>query len=309
MTGFIDQLCLRHDQGTLECNLTEGRQGTLMRESVVQAAPLFVAATIREVTGRGSENLTLLGLASAVKREWIEEAFPEQVTAKIEHLYDRTHKRVAAVRLVRFRDLVIHHEHQREVDPKASGQCLAEAYRTGYFELPLFNHELKQLISRVNLVVAVMPELEFPPFNEAAITACLARAFEGLTLAKEAQATHLREVFVQALAKEQLGWLDELAPTSIPWPDGRKVKLLYPEQAHDEDGQPNSPELQVKLHECFVLKAHPHICEGRLPVKLWLCAPEGKRLEATTNWTAFRVNSYPKLKPALQKKHPGMPWP
>ena len=309
MTGFIDQLCRRHDQGTLECDLTEGRQGTLMRESVVQSAPLFVAATIREVAGRGAENLTLLGLASAVKREWIEEAFPEQVTAKIEHLYDRTHKRVASVKLVRFRDLVIHHEHQREVDPKASGRCLAEANRKGYFELPLFNHELKQLIGRVNVVVAAMPELEFPPFDEAAITSCLARAFEGLALAKKAQATPLREAFVQALAKEQLGWLDELAPTSILWPDGRKLKLLYPEQAQDEDGQPNSPELQVKLHDCFALKTHPHLCEGRLPVKLWLCAPDGKRLEATFNWPAFRTNRYPKLKPALQKKHPGVPWP
>jgi ATP-dependent helicase HrpB len=309
MAGFIDQLCLRHDQGTLECDLTEGRHGTLMRESVVQSAPLFVAATIREVTGRGSENLTLLGLASAVKREWIEETFPEQVTANIEHLYDRTHKRVAAVKLVRFRDLVIHHEHQREVEPKASGRCLAEAYRKGYFELPLFNHELKQLISRVNLVVAAMPELEFPPFDEAAVTGCLARAFEGLTLAKEAQATPLRDAFSQSLAPEQLGWLDELAPTSMPWPDGRKLKLQYPEQPLDEAGQPNSPELQVKLHECFPLKAHPHICEGHVPVKLWLCAPDGKRLEATFNWTAFRTNSYPKLRSALQKKHPGVPWP
>jgi ATP-dependent helicase HrpB len=309
MAGFIDQLCLRHDQGTLECDLTEGRRGTLMRESVVQNAPLFVAAIIREVTGRGSENLTLLGLASAVKREWIEETFPEQTTAKVEHLYDRTHKRVAAVKLVRFRDLIIHHEHQRDVDPKASGRCLAEAYRKGYFELPLFNHELKQFISRVNLVVAAMPGLEFPPFDEAAITGCLARAFDGLTLAKEAQATPLRDAFLQALAKEQLGWLDELAPTSILWPDGRKLKLQYPEQARDEEGQPNSPELQVKLHECFMLKDHPHICEGHLPVKLWLCAPDGKRLEATFNWAAFRVNSYPKLKPALQKKHAGVPWP
>jgi ATP-dependent helicase HrpB len=309
MTGFIDQLCLRHDQGTLECDLTEGRHGTLMRESVVQSAPLFVAATIREVTGRGSEYLTLLGLASAVKREWIEETFPEQTTAKVEHLYDRTHKRVAAVKLIRFRDLVIHHEHQREVDPKASGQCLAEASRKGYFELPLFNHELKQFISRVNLVVAAMPTMEFPPFDDAAIAGCLARAFEGLTLAKEAQATPLRDAFLQALAKEQLGWLDELAPASIPWPDGRKVKLQYPEHARDKEGQPTSPELQVKLHECFALKAHPHICEGHLPVKLWLCAPDGKRLEATTNWAAFRANSYPKLKSALQKKHPGVPWP
>jgi ATP-dependent helicase HrpB len=309
MTGFIDQLCRRHDQGTLECDLTEARQGTLMRESVVQNTPLFVAATIREVTGRGSENLTLLGLASAVKREWIEEAFPEQVTVKFEHLYDRTHKRVAAVKLVRFRDLVIHHEHQREVDPKASGRCLAEAYRKSNFELPLFNHELKQLVGRVNLVVAAMPELDFPPFDEAAITTCLARAFEALTLAKEAQATPLRDVFAQALAKEQLGWLDELAPTSLPWPDGRKLKLLYPDQARDEDGQPNSPELQVKLHECFALKSHPHICEGRVPLKIWLCSPDGKRLEATFSWPTFRTNSYPKLKPALLKKHPGVPWP
>ena len=309
MTGFIDQLCLRHDQGTLECDLTEGRRGTLMRESVVQSATMFVAATIREVTGRGSENLTLLGLASAVKREWIEETFPEQTTAKVEHLYDRTHKRVAAVKLVRFRDLIIHHEHQREVAPKASGRCLAEAQRKGYFELPLFNHEVKQFISRVNLVVAAMPELEFPPFDETAITGCLAHAFEGLTLAKEAQATPLRDAFLQSLAREQLGWLDELAPTSILWLDGRKVKLQYPEQPRDEDGQPNAPELQVKLHECFALKEHPHICEGRLPVKLWLCAPDGKRLEATFNWAAFRTNSYPKIRAALLKKHPGVPWP
>jgi ATP-dependent helicase HrpB len=308
MTGFIDQLCLRHDQGTLECDLTEGRRGTLMRESVVQSAPLFVAATIREVTGRGSENLTLLGLASAVKREWVQETFPEQVTSKVEHLYDRTHKRVAAVRVVRFRDLVIHHEHQREVDPQASGRCLAEAYRKGYFELPLFNHELKQFVARANLVVVVMPELEFPAFDEPAIIACLARAFEGLTLAKEAQATPLRDAFVQRLAKGQLSWLDELAPLSLLWPDGRKLKLLYPEQVRDEDGQPNSPELQVKLHECFALKQHPHICEGRLPIKLWLCAPDGKRLESTFNWPAFKANSYPKLRLTLLKKYPGVAW-
>ena len=308
MVGFIDQLCIRRDLGTLECDLTEGRQGTLMRESVVQNAPLFVTASIREVTGRGSENLTLLGLASAVKREWVVETFPGQISAPIEHLYDRTHKRVAAVKLVRFQDLVIHHEHQREINPEASGQTLAEAYRKGWFELPLFNHEIKQLIARVNLVVAVMPELEFPPFDEDAIQKYLAQAFQGLTLAKEAQAADLRESFSHHLQAEQRQWLDELAPTAIPWTDGKKLKLLYPLQTRDEDDQPNSPEAQVKLQECFPLKEHPHICEGRLPVKLWLTGPDGKRLEATFNWPAFKANSYPKLKATLQKKYPGTPW-
>jgi ATP-dependent helicase HrpB len=170
------------------------------------------------------------------------------------------------------------------------------------------NHEVKQFIARVNLVAAVMPELEFPPLNEVAITNRLAHVFEGLTLAKEAQAKPLRDAFLRHLAKEQVAWLDELAPLSIPWLNDKKVKLLYPEETRDDDGEPNSPELQVKLHEIFELKEHPHICEGRLPIKLWLCSPDGKRLESTFNWPAFRTNGYPKIKSALQKKYPSVLW-
>jgi len=307
MAGFIDQLCIRRDQGTLECDMTDNRSGTVMRESVVQAARLFVAASIREIESR-SGRLTLLGLATAVKREWIEETFSHQVTARVEHLFDRTHKRVAAVRLIRFRDLVIDHTHQRDVDPVASAVCLADAYAKKYFELPLLNHEIKQFMARVNLVNAAMPELDFPPFDAQAIKDRLTEAFNGLTLVKETQATPLKDAFQKHLASGQVAWLDELAPLSVVWPDGRKMKLLYPEDSRDEDGEPQSPELQVKLHECFQLKEHPHICEGKLPVKLWLCAPDGKRLEATFNWPAFKSLSYPKLKSTLSKKYPGVGW-
>jgi ATP-dependent helicase HrpB len=305
--GFIDQLCRRRDQGTLDCDVAGGRTGTLARESVVQNAPLFVAASIREVTGRAG-NLTLLGLATAVKREWIQEMFSDQISVKIEHLFDRTHKRVSAVKLERFHDLLIHFEHQREVDPAASGRCLAEAYAAHHFELPLFNHQLKQTIARINLVCAVMPELDLSAANPQFVTGFLARAFASLTLAKEAQATPLRDSFIEYYGKDRLEWLDELAPLTVAWPDGRQLKLLYPEETRDDDGQPNSPELQMKLHECFVLKEHPRVCEGKLPVKLWLATPDGKRIDSTTNWPAFRANTYPKLKPALQKKYPTFLW-
>jgi ATP-dependent helicase HrpB len=307
MAGFIDQLCKRRDQGTLDCDLTEGRSGTLVRESVVQNSPLFVASSIREVAGR-TGILTLLSLATAVKREWIEEMFPGQLSRRVEHLFDRTHKRVSAVELVRFYDLVIHFEHHHDVDPVASGRCLAEAYAKQYFELPLFNHEIKQLMARINVVCAVMPELEVPPADSAFVLDFLARAFAGLTLVKEAQATPLRDLFLEQIGKERLEWINELAPQSVVWPDGRKLKLLYPDQPRDEDGQPNSPDLQMKLHECFALKEHPHICEGRLPVKFWLCTPDGKRIDSTFNWPAFKANSYPKLKNALQQKFPSFVW-
>jgi ATP-dependent helicase HrpB len=204
--------------------------------------------------------------------------------------------------------LVIYHEHQREVDPVASGRCLAGAAAKPYFELPLFAHELKQTIARINLAAAVMPELELPPADKLFITAFLARAFAGLTLAKEAQATPLRDLFREFYGKERLEWLEELAPQTIAWPDGRKLKLLYAVEPRDDDGEPNAPEAQIKLHECFGLKEHPHICEGKVPVKLWLCTPDGKRIDSTFNWLSFKANAYPKLKPALQKKFPGFLW-
>jgi ATP-dependent helicase HrpB len=306
--GFIDQLCKRRDQGTLDCDLTEGRSGTLVRESVVQNSPLFVASSIREVSGR-TGNLTLLGLATGVKREWIEEIFPGQITRRIEHLFDRTHKRVSAVELIRFHDLVIHFEHQRKMDPVASGRCLAEAYSKHYFELPLLNHEIKQTMARINVIAAAMPELEFPPADTAFILSFLTRAFAGLTLVKEAQATPLRDAFLEQIGKERLEWINELAPQTIPWTDGKNLKLLYPDQPRDEDGEPNSPELQVKLHETFALKTHPYICEGKMPVKLWLCTPDGKRIESTFNWPAFKANTYPKLKSGLKQKYPSITWP
>ena len=66
--------------------------------------------------------------------------------------------------------------------------------------------------------------------------AASARAFAGLTLAKEAQATPLHDAFRAHLPREQLAWIDEMAPLAVPWPDGRKLKLLYPESAGEKDG-------------------------------------------------------------------------
>ncbi|MGZ8900082.1 MAG: ATP-dependent helicase HrpB [Limisphaerales bacterium] len=304
LTGFVDQFCVRKDQGTLDCLLTGGRAGTLMRESVVQKSPHLVVGTIREVSGKGG-HLTLLGLATAVKLEWLRESFPRQFSELVEHNYDRTHKRVAAIRYLRFRDLIVAQEHQKEIDPLASGTALAEAHLAGLFELPQFSHDLKQFIARVNLVARAAPELEFPVFDRPALQRSLARAFHGISLAKDAQAAPLKSALHRHLASEQIGWLDELAPAGITL-NAKPLKLQYLDNSPSEPLK--VPEVQLKLHECFSLSSHPTLCEGKVPVRIWLCSPDGKRLQSTTNWPDFRAKEYPKLKPTLQKKFPGFTW-
>ncbi|MEY4691913.1 MAG: hypothetical protein RIT19_2238 [Verrucomicrobiota bacterium] len=308
--GFIDQVCVRKDSGSLDCLLTEGRTGSLMRESVVQQAELMVVGSIREVSGRTGGVLTLLGLATAVKTEWLRELYPQHFNTSVEHVFDRLHKRVSPVRRIRFLDLVVATEHQRESDPEQSGRCLAEAFARGGFELPQLDHELKQFIARVNLIARALPHLEFPAFDGAALVAALDRAFRGLTLVKQAQSAPLKEAFRAHLAPEQIAWLDELMPVHLPWTEGRRLKLTYVEPDPDaEADEIPGPEAQVKLTECFQLKTHPTVGEDAIPVRLALQTPDGKRLEVVSDFPRWREVSYPKQRSQLRAKHPGFVWP
>lgn len=306
--GFMDQLAVRRDSGTLECRLTGGRTATLARESVVDS-PLLVAAAVREVDGRGGRT-PLLTLATAVRPEWIQELYPQHLNERQVCEVDRLHKRVASLRETRFLDLVIHREHTRDPDPEASGRALADAFAAGWFDLPTLDHPLRQFVARVNLLARIVPELEIPPFDGAAIRRALTRAFHGLTLIKEAQATPLREAFAAHLDAAGRGLLDELLPVAIPGPGGKPLKLQYPESAGDDDGpEVPGPEATLKLSEAFVLKEHPTLAEGRLPVRLVLQAPDQKRVAVTTDFPAWRRTQYPPLRTALRTRHPGFLWP
>lgn len=305
--GFVDQLAQRKDAGTLDCLLAGGRTGTLVRESVV-TAPLFVAAGIREVESRGSR-LTLLTVATEVRREWLEELYPQHFEAVVEHVFERQQKAVAAIRRTRFLGLILGQEYQRTVDPVASATVLADALAKGAFELPQLDHALKQFIARVNLLAHAEPDLEFPAFDAPALRAALIRAFHGLTLGKDAQAANLRPAFHAHLQPAQVEWLNELAPLQVPGPGDRPLKLQYPETAGKTDPKELAPEASVKLNDAFTLRDHPRILEGRVPVRLWLLAPDQKRLASTIDFADWKARGYPALRSQIKAKYPGFAWP
>lgn len=307
VAGFIDQLCVRKDSGTLDCLLTEGRTGTLVRESVVQKAKLLVAASVREVSSRGGL-LTLLSQCTAVKLEWLREMFPQHFSARLEHLYDRTHKRVAAIDVIRFLDLVVDQQHRRDVDPVASGQSLADACMRGWLDLPNLDHAVQQWIGRVECLRVAVPELELPSLRTDGKQRALETAFRGLTLGREAQSVTLLPAFRAVLSKEQQAFVEELAPPHIPGSDGKNWKLTYAEDRDAPDAPP-VPEVQVRLLDCLPLTEHPRIAEGRVAIRLWLQDPTGKRLASTRDWPAWRKLEYPKLRTNLKSKHPGFLWP
>lgn len=305
--GFIDQLAQRKDAGSLDCRLVDGRTGTLVRESMVES-PLLVAGTLREVDGRHGRT-TLLGLATAVRPEWLSELYPQHLSERLVCEVDRLHKRVAAVRERRFLDLVIGREHEREVDPEAAGRALADAFAAGWFELPNFDHRLRQWVARVDLLARIVPELDIPRWDGRTLRSALSRAFRGLTLIKDAQSVDLFPAFSAQLDAAQLGFLDELLPATCPTPGGARGRLVYAEPNPEEPERIAPPELQVKLTECFSWKEHPRLAENRLAVNLILLAPDQKRVGTTTDFPGWRQKVYPTLRTQLRTKFASFPWP
>ena len=308
LTAFGDQLCVRRDSGTLICSLTEGRCGTLVRESVVQKSPLLVVGEIRQVSARGNRAQTLLNLAAAVELDWVRDLFPDELTTRQECEFDPGPRRVEAFEITRFRDLELGRSRAKEADPQAAGQALAKACLREWFAPKSFDHSIRQLILRLNWLCAARPDLEFPPLDEAAILNCLATAFAGMTLAKQAVAADVKPAFRKHMPREQWEWLDELTPQTIAWPNDKPKRLEYPEQPTDKHGNPLPVELHVKLHECFRLAEHPRICEGGHIVRFKLLTPKNKKIDYCDDWPTFKQRDYPRIRKDLLAKFPGVGW-
>ena len=308
LAAFADQLCVRRDSGTLVCSLTGGRSGTLVRESVVQKSPLLVVGEIRQVSARGNRAQTLLSLAAAVELDWVRELFPDELTTRPECEFDPGPRRIETFEITRFRDLELGRSRAKEADPQAAGQALARACLSDWFTPKSFDHSIRQLIRRLNWLGAARPDLEFPPLDETAILNCLATAFAGMTLAKQAVAADVKPAFRAHMPGEQWEWLDELAPQTIAWPNDKPKRLEYPDTPTDKHGNPLPVELHVKLHECFRLAEHPRICESGHIVRFKLLTPKNKKIDFCDDWPAFKQRDYPRIRKDLLAKFPGVGW-
>lgn len=205
LAGFIDQLAVRRSSGTDEFDLAGGRHGTLMDESAVRRALLIVVSEMREITTRSGSRLNLIGLASAVRPEWVRELNPPGLSERIEYVYERLNRRVVAGRVLRYQDLVIGGSplDPAEFDLDAAAQTLAREFSDQLGKVPGWTHELKQWLLRLQMAGSLMPELGLPAVDRALIERGLAAAWRGALTFKEAAQRPLLPAFEALLTPEQ----------------------------------------------------------------------------------------------------------
>lgn len=301
LAGFSDQLAKRLDTGTLRCELVHNRRGMLARESVIQRAPLLVAAEISEIGGRGGEVNTLLSLATAVEEAWLKEIFPADYREARTVIYDPEAKRVITRRERRFRDLVLESKVSGDEAPlNEAAALLTKEVVAGRLKLESWDETVEQWITRVNRMAEWFPELEVNPITEADRATLIEQICYGELGYKDIRDKPVMPVLRDWLTAEQLAVLDEYLPERLTMANGRKARLTYAKEG--------PPIFSARIQELYGIDGKFTIGHGRVPVKFEVLAPNQRPIQVTDDLSAFWRDMYPKVKAELSRRYPRHEW-
>jgi ATP-dependent helicase HrpB len=272
----------------------------LAKESVVRDHPLLVASEIREVGGRPGEVNTIVSLATAIERSWLEEFFPADVQSELKVAFDSSSRRVVAADVLRFRDLELD---AKRIDPPpadAAARLLAEEVISARLSLPAWDHHVEQWILRLNLLAGWCPELQLPPIRDEDRRHIIEQVCLGASSYKELKDRDVKPAVTSWLSATQRDVLAKHAPERITLSNGRTPRVTY------EAASP--PYISLRIQELFGVTQIPKVGMGRILVSVHILAPSMRPVQVTHDLANFWREHYPRIKSELQRKYPKHEW-
>jgi ATP-dependent helicase HrpB len=300
LAAFSDRLAVRFGGATLACRVVDGRRGRLDDASVVRDAPAFVATEATEVEGR--EMVVHLRRATAVEPPWLREMFPDDFSEHDGAAWDDTRRRVVRRRELRFRDLVLESDDRdRDVDPDASAELLAEHVVADGLVLKRWDTAADQWVARLACLSEWMPELELPGWCDDDRRAVIAELCRGALAYREVKDRPVMPVLRDWLSAPQRSALDAFAPERLTLANGSSAKLRY---------QPGAePVLGLRVQQLFGVTESPAVADGRVAVKIEVLAPNQRPWQITSDMRSFWTRGYPQMKKELAGRYPKHAWP
>ena len=134
--------------------------------------------------------------------------------------------------------------------------------------------------------------------------ALLARLDEWLDLTRVRRRADLARLKVAPALRHLVPWseagrLDELAPTHVTTPDGRRVRVDYTE--------PAAPVVALRVQQAFGWERAPVL--AGVPVVVHLLSPAGRPVAVTADLASFWDSGYPQVRAELRGRYPKHAWP
>jgi len=306
LLGYPDRVVRRRSPTSSRGLMVGGRGVILAEESIVRDSELYLAIEVDAgadpAPGRpGTGADALVRVASAVRREWIEDAFPDRIEERTSTAYDNSADRVRATAAVHYRDLPLEEPRDRRPDPEEAARLLAAAARPRALELFLAHETAAPFLRRALWLKEWMPELDLPALDAGDLGTIIPDACAGKVSLAEVRRSDLEGLLRGRLDRVQLAAIERHAPETWTVPAGRAVRLEY------EPGKP--PVLAARLQELFGLAETPSIAGGRVRLLLHILGPNNRPVQVTQDLRSFWNTTYARVRKDLRARYPKHAWP
>lgn len=300
LAAFGDNVAIRRDRGTLSCDIVHGRRGILEKDSAAADSLLFVAAEIGEIEHSGGELRVRLSLATPLEKAWLGDVHPDHLHEQVRYEYDAVQRRVTVKTETLFRDLAIESS-SRDAKPSAEASaCLAKEAASGSIELPEWNEAVTDWISRVNWLARNFPDYGISPIGDTEHELLLSQLCEGAVTAREVRTRSVLPAIKSWLSSPQHSLLESMAPERLMLPGGRKARIRYPENG--------DPIVSARIQDFYGVEGTLTLGKGQSSLIIEILGPNNRPLQTTSDLRTFWKETYPKLKPELQRKYPRHEW-
>jgi len=167
---------------------------------------------------------------------------------------------------------------------------------------PFENDEpLKIYHSRAALLDRYKIPHNCPVFTGEMLELFFAYICEGIGSLKELLAKPLDEYIYNQLTESDKAELAAYAPTEMKLRNGKRLKIHYREG--------KEPWAEIFIQDCYGLREHPCIVQGKQPVILHLLGPNRRVAQVTDDLAGFWQGSYSEVRRELSRRYPKHYWP
>jgi ATP-dependent helicase HrpB len=283
LTAFPDRLAKR--QRDRELTLAGGGSAVLAEES---HAKFLLAVDIEDRKEKGAP---IVRMAHPIEPEWLIDVFPDRIEERNGVEWNRTAERVEAVSSMAYDGIVIEETRGAMPDPDLATAMLAAKAREADIGRFANREALEQFLARAEFAFE-RGKLNHP-FTMEDVRNALAELCWGKRSFKELESEDLMGALEAKLR------LDDIAPTRLGLPSGRRAKVEY------APGQ--SPWVSSRLQDFFGMKESPRI--AGVPLVVHLLAPSQRPVQVTSDLAGFWERHYPQIRRELMRKYPKHQWP
>ncbi|HMF77518.1 MAG TPA: ATP-dependent helicase C-terminal domain-containing protein [Bryobacteraceae bacterium] len=287
LLAFSDRVARKRGDKLL---LSNGSGAKLDRATYVHGD--FMVAI--EIDDRSDQPAPLVRIASPIEPDWLLDFFPERIEAREEPAWNREAERVEQVNSLRYEQLVIDESRGAPTDPIAASALLSEKAIEAGAERFADAEELGHFLRRIHFAA----EHGAGPIADGLLPAALRDLAIGCTSFAELRS---RDLLAILRSKLPMRVIEQIAPTHVQLPNGRRAKIEY------HEGRP--PSVSSRLQDFFGMKESPTVARGAVPLVVHLLAPNHRPVQVTTDLVSFWKNLYPQVRRELSRRYPKHAWP